>query len=62
MTAKFCVTEKNTIEMRKQVSYYSTDEQILKKMLTAEDVIDWSSYLIFGGMFLGTVENVFLSP
>lgn len=36
-------------DMRNQVSYYSTDQQALRKILTDADVVDWSRYFIIGG-------------
>uniref|UniRef100_A0A671YQZ6 Glycine N-acyltransferase-like protein n=1 Tax=Sparus aurata TaxID=8175 RepID=A0A671YQZ6_SPAAU len=32
-----------------EVTYYSKDEEILRKMLTEEKVIDWSTYFMIGG-------------
>ncbi|CAG09510.1 unnamed protein product [Tetraodon nigroviridis] len=37
-------------DMRSQVSYYSTDQQALRKILTDADVVDWSRYFIIGGL------------
>uniref|UniRef100_A0A667Y061 Glycine N-acyltransferase-like protein n=1 Tax=Myripristis murdjan TaxID=586833 RepID=A0A667Y061_9TELE len=34
------------------VSYYSTDEQILRRMLTEENSLDWSTYFMVGGFDL----------
>lgn len=33
----------------KKVTYYSMDEEILRKMLTEENAIDWSTYFLIGG-------------
>lgn len=35
--------------MMNKVSYYSTDEQALRKILTDDDVVDWSTYFLIGG-------------
>lgn len=35
--------------MRK-VTLYSTDEEVLRRMLTMENAIDWSTYFLVGGM------------
>ncbi|XP_051815438.1 glycine N-acyltransferase-like protein 3 isoform X1 [Acanthochromis polyacanthus] len=40
---------KRALDFRKKVSYYSMDEQILRKMLTEENAIDWSTYFLIGG-------------
>ncbi|XP_038592890.1 glycine N-acyltransferase-like protein 3 [Micropterus salmoides] len=40
---------KRTLEIRKKVTYYTMDEQILRKILTEEDAFDWSTYFILGG-------------
>ncbi|KAM7408977.1 hypothetical protein PAMA_002613 [Pampus argenteus] len=40
---------KSSLEFTKEVSYYSMDEQVLRKMLTEENVIDWSSYFQMAG-------------
>ncbi|KAL7383509.1 hypothetical protein ABVT39_012101 [Epinephelus coioides] len=40
---------KRSLEFMQKVSYYSTDEQSLRRMLSEEDAIDWSSYFIIGG-------------
>ncbi len=34
----------------KKVNLYSTDEEVLRRMLAAEDTIDWSTYFLIGGM------------
>lgn len=39
----------NSGKIMKKVSYYSTDEQALRKFLT-DDVIDWSTYFNIGGL------------
>ncbi|XP_023281663.1 glycine N-acyltransferase-like protein 3 isoform X1 [Seriola lalandi dorsalis] len=41
---------KHALEFRKKVAYYSTDEQILRKMLTEQDAVDWSSSFLVGGL------------
>ena len=42
-----------TLQSKKalEVTYYSKDEEILRKMLTEENVIDWSTYFMIGGEF-----------
>lgn len=40
---------KHALELMKIVSYYSTDEQILRKMLAEENAVDWSTYFLIGG-------------
>lgn len=35
--------------MINEVSYYSTDEQALRKILTDDDVVVWSTYFVIGG-------------
>ncbi|XP_051815440.1 glycine N-acyltransferase-like protein 3 [Acanthochromis polyacanthus] len=40
---------KRALDVIKKVSYYSMDEQILRKMLTEENAIDWSTYFQIGG-------------
>lgn len=37
-------------DMMDKVSYYSTDEQALRKILTDDDVVDWSTYFVIGGL------------
>ncbi|XP_029925917.1 glycine N-acyltransferase-like protein 3 [Myripristis murdjan] len=39
-------------QLKKKVSYYSTDEQILRRMLTEENSLDWSTYFMVGGFDL----------
>lgn len=34
----------------KKVTLYSTDEEVLRRMLTVENAIDWSTYFLIGGM------------
>ncbi len=34
----------------KKVTLYSTDEEVLRRMLAVEDTIDWSTYFLIGGM------------
>ena len=47
----------------KKVTYYSMDEEILRKMLTEENAIDWSTYFLIGGEFCAlqtlTFSNLF---
>ncbi|CAM4726115.1 unnamed protein product [Leuciscus chuanchicus] len=33
----------------KKVTLYSTDEEVLRRMLTVENAIDWSTYFLIGG-------------
>ncbi|XP_029305846.1 glycine N-acyltransferase-like protein 3 [Cottoperca gobio] len=40
---------KHALEFRKKVIIYSMDEQILMKMLTEENAIDWSTLFCIGG-------------
>ncbi|KAK5853810.1 hypothetical protein PBY51_014934 [Eleginops maclovinus] len=40
---------KRALEFMKKVTYYSMDDQILRKVLTEENPIDWSTYFIIGG-------------
>uniref|UniRef100_UPI003AAE6F86 glycine N-acyltransferase-like protein 3 n=1 Tax=Centroberyx gerrardi TaxID=166262 RepID=UPI003AAE6F86 len=40
---------KHVLEFMKKVTYYSMDEQILRRMLTEENAIDWSTYFLIGG-------------
>ncbi|XP_033956966.1 glycine N-acyltransferase-like protein 3 [Pseudochaenichthys georgianus] len=40
---------KRALEFMKKVTYYSMDDQILRKMLTEENAIDWSTYFLVGG-------------
>ncbi|XP_075933474.1 glycine N-acyltransferase-like protein 3 [Anarhichas minor] len=40
---------KRTLEFLKKVTYFSMDDQILRKMLTEENVIDWSTYFLITG-------------
>ena len=42
---------KKALEFMKKVTYYSMDEEILRKMLTEENAIDWSTYFLIGGEF-----------
>ncbi|XP_053189251.1 glycine N-acyltransferase-like protein 3 [Scomber japonicus] len=37
-------------EFKKQVTYYSMDDQILRKMLTEDNVIDWSTHFLIAGL------------
>ncbi len=36
----------------KKVTLYSTDEEVLRRILAVEDAIDWSTYFLIGGMIL----------
>ncbi|XP_067277496.1 glycine N-acyltransferase-like protein 3 [Pseudorasbora parva] len=36
-------------DFMKKVTLYSTDEEVLKRMLTVENAIDWSTYFLLGG-------------
>ncbi|KAK9541749.1 hypothetical protein VZT92_001770 [Zoarces viviparus] len=40
---------KRTLEFLKKVTYFSMDDQILRKMLTEENAIDWSTYFLITG-------------
>ncbi|XP_051283578.1 glycine N-acyltransferase-like protein 3 [Dicentrarchus labrax] len=40
---------KRALEFMKKVTYFSTDEQILRRMLTEENAIDWRTYFLIGG-------------
>lgn len=40
---------KRALESMKIVSYYSTDERVLRRVLMEENVVDWSTYFMFGG-------------
>nr|ACQ58257.1 Glycine N-acyltransferase [Anoplopoma fimbria] len=40
---------KRALVFMKKVTYYSMDNRILRKMLTEENAIDWSTYFIIGG-------------
>jgi len=33
----------------KKVTLYSTDEEVMRRMLTVENAIDWSTYFLIGG-------------
>ncbi|KAM6916078.1 glycine N-acyltransferase-like protein 3 isoform 1-T1 [Xenentodon cancila] len=37
------------LEFMKKVTFYSTDEEVLRKMLMDDNAIDWSTYFLFGG-------------
>lgn len=45
----FISQNKLTLEFKKQVTYYSMDDQILRKMLTEDNVIDWSTHFLIAG-------------
>ncbi|XP_056108948.1 glycine N-acyltransferase-like protein 3 [Rhinichthys klamathensis goyatoka] len=36
-------------DFMKKVTLYSTDEEVLRRMLTVENAIDWSTYFLIGG-------------
>ncbi|XP_060895405.1 glycine N-acyltransferase-like protein 3 [Labrus mixtus] len=40
---------RRALQFMKKVTYYSMDEQILRKMLTEENAVDWSTYFLIGG-------------
>uniref|UniRef100_UPI0037E99830 glycine N-acyltransferase-like protein 3 n=1 Tax=Semicossyphus pulcher TaxID=241346 RepID=UPI0037E99830 len=40
---------RRALEFMKKVTYYCMDEQVLRKMLTEENAIDWSTYFLIGG-------------
>ncbi|XP_068581026.1 glycine N-acyltransferase-like protein 3 [Cebidichthys violaceus] len=40
---------KRALEFMKKVTYFSMDDQVLRKMLTEENAIDWSTYFLIGG-------------
>ncbi|XP_008281709.1 glycine N-acyltransferase-like protein 3 [Stegastes partitus] len=40
---------KRALDFRKKVTYYSMDEQVLRKMLTEENAVDWSTCFLIGG-------------
>ncbi|XP_061601023.1 glycine N-acyltransferase-like protein 3 isoform X1 [Cololabis saira] len=40
---------KAALAFTKKVTFYSTDEEVLRKMLTDENAIDWSTYFLVGG-------------
>lgn len=37
--------------MMNKVSFYNTDEQALRKLLTDDDVVDWNTYFVIGGLY-----------
>ncbi|KAL1004806.1 hypothetical protein UPYG_G00050850 [Umbra pygmaea] len=41
---------KDVKEFRKRVSFFCTDEEVFKRMVTEENAIDWSSDLLFCGV------------
>lgn len=47
----FISQNKRALEFMKKVTYYSMDEQILRKMLSEENAIDWSTYFLIAGEF-----------
>ncbi|XP_076599446.1 glycine N-acyltransferase-like protein 3 [Chaetodon auriga] len=40
---------KRALEFMKKVTYYTTDEQVLRKILIEENAVDWSTYFLIGG-------------
>ncbi|KAG1935942.1 glycine N-acyltransferase-like protein [Pimephales promelas] len=36
-------------DFMKKVTLYSTDEEVMRRMLTVENAIDWSTYFLIGG-------------
>lgn len=45
-----CISQdKRSLELMKKVTYYSVDQQSLKKMLTDENVVDWSTRFFIAG-------------
>ncbi|XP_041645664.1 glycine N-acyltransferase-like protein 3 [Cheilinus undulatus] len=40
---------RRALEFMKKVTYYSMDEQVLRRMLAEENAIDWSTYFLIGG-------------
>lgn len=45
----FTLQNEHSSKMTNKVSYYSTDEQALRKILTDDDMVDWSTYFVIGG-------------
>ncbi|KAL3972229.1 collagen type X alpha [Sarotherodon galilaeus] len=41
---------KRALNFMKKMAYYSMDEQSLRKMLTDENAVDWSTYFMIGGL------------
>ncbi|KAL3972228.1 T-cell acute lymphocytic leukemia protein [Sarotherodon galilaeus] len=41
---------KRALNFMKKMAYYSMDEQSLRKMLTDENAVDWSTYFSIGGL------------
>lgn len=48
----FVLNHKNRLakDFMKKVTLYTTNEEVLKRMLTEENAIDWSTYFLIGGM------------
>ncbi|XP_076019339.1 glycine N-acyltransferase-like protein 3 [Genypterus blacodes] len=44
---------KRALEFQKKVTYYSLDEQVLRRMLTEQNVLDWSTYFLIAGFDFG---------
>lgn len=40
---------KRALGLGKTVSYYCTDERVLRRVLMEENAVDWSTYFMFGG-------------
>uniref|UniRef100_A0A672JJ16 Glycine N-acyltransferase-like protein n=1 Tax=Salarias fasciatus TaxID=181472 RepID=A0A672JJ16_SALFA len=51
---------KFAVEFIKTVTCFSTDEQALRKVLTEENAIDWSTYLVIGGEKLESIVSPLL--
>lgn len=47
----FTSQNKRAREFMKKVTYYSTDEEALRTVLTEENAFDWRTYFIVGGEF-----------
>lgn len=41
---------KRALNFKEKMAYYSMDEQSLRKMLTDENAVDWSTYFMIGGL------------
>lgn len=59
--ATFTSQDKRALEFMKKVAYYSTDEQSLRKVLMAENAIDWSTYFVIGGEFRSVQTVLYFS-
>ncbi|XP_018522556.1 glycine N-acyltransferase-like protein 3 [Lates calcarifer] len=40
---------KHALDLRKKVTYYSMDDQVLRKMLLGENALDWKTNFLVGG-------------